>query len=74
MKTTKLDETKMKEKEDIRETFPTPPQIPICSPPMSVVGEDEDTPYSLMPEYSRNSSPFLLSPDEVCIQFNIELI
>ena len=54
------------EKEDIPGTFPTPPQVPMCSPPMSVTGDDEDITYSLMPQFSRNSSPMFFSPDEVC--------
>ena len=54
-----------KENQDVPETFPTPPQASMCSPPMSIRGEDEDPPYSLMSQFSRNSSPVLFSPDEV---------
>ncbi|XP_028403350.1 bromodomain-containing protein C631.02-like [Dendronephthya gigantea] len=53
-----------KEKDDVGETFPTPPQVSICSPPISVTGEDDETPYPLMPRFSRNSSPMLSSPEE----------
>ena len=50
-----------KVKEDLKESFPTA----MCSPPMSVTEEDEDMPYSLMPQYTRNSSPLFFSNDEV---------
>ena len=51
----------------VPETFPTPPQVSMCSSPLSVRGEDDDTPYSLTPQFSRNSSPMFFSPDEVRI-------
>ena len=53
------------ESKDARETFPTPPQVAMCSPPMSVVEDEEDISYSLMPQFSRNSSPTFYSPEEV---------
>ena len=52
---------------EVPETFPTPPQVSMCSSPLSVRGEDEDAPYSLTPQFSRNSSPMFFSPDEVRI-------
>ena len=55
-----------KEQEDFRETFPTPPQVAMCSPPISVTGDDEDISYSLLPQFSRNSSPMFDSTEEVC--------
>ena len=53
------------EDKDGRETFPTPPQVAMCSPPMSVAEDEEDIAYSLMPQFSRNSSPMLFNSEEV---------
>ena len=53
------------ESKDGRETFPTPPQVTICSPPISVAEDDEDDSYSLMPQFSQNSTPLFCSPEEV---------
>lgn len=59
-----------KDKDDVGEPFPTPPQVSMCSPPMSVTGEDDDTSYPLMHQFSQNSSPMFSSPEEVCMVLN----